>query len=127
VAARDARQATGDPAIEEEIEIQRKFVLAAAAMLLGLVGVPLGMQRNRAVRARSLMVTAAVILAYYFLLSGAMTVVRRQIMSPAVGMWCPNVALLLAGLYLCRRVSRDRPLVALPGINWRSLWKRGAN
>ena len=36
-------------------------------------------------------------------------------------------ALLLAGLYLCRRVSRDRPLVSLPGINWRSLWNRAAN
>jgi lipopolysaccharide export system permease protein len=127
VAARDARQAAGDPAVEENLEIQRKFVLAAAAMLLGLVGVPLGMQRNRAVRSRSLMVTAVVILAYYFLLTGAMTIVRRQILSPVLGMWCPNAALLLAGIYLCRRVSRDRPLIALPRLNWKPPSKRPAN
>jgi hypothetical protein len=42
-------------------------------------------------------------------------------------MWCPNLALLLAGVYLCRRVSRDRPLVALPWLNWSSLWKRRAD
>ncbi len=126
LAARAARQAAGDPAIEEEIEIQRKFVLAAAAMLLGLVGVPLGMQRNRAVRARSMMVSAVVILSYYFLLSGAMTLVRQRLVSAAVGMWYPNAALLVTGLYLCWRVSRDRPLIAVGIAEWARRLPRAA-
>ncbi len=109
--ARRAKIAAGDSAIEEGIEIQRKFVLSAAALILPFVGVPLGIPRSRAVRARSLGVSVTVILTYYFALSGAMTLIRREAVGLAVGMWAPNVALALIGLFLFARAARDGRII----------------
>ncbi|MFQ5352644.1 MAG: LPS export ABC transporter permease LptF, partial [Candidatus Binatia bacterium] len=47
LAARAGRLAVGDPATEENIEINRKLVLPVASIVLALFGVPLGMQRSR--------------------------------------------------------------------------------
>jgi lipopolysaccharide export system permease protein len=109
--ARHAKIAVGDSAIEEGIEIQRKFVLSAAALILPFIGVPLGIPRSRAVRARSFGVSITVILTYYFALSGAMTLIRREAVSLEVGMWAPNVVLALVGLFLFARAARDGRII----------------
>jgi len=114
LAARTERKQAGDTAIEESIEVHRKFVLAGTALILGLIGVPLGIQRSRAVRARSLAVSAIVILLYYFMLSGAMTLVRRQALDVTVGMWLPNVILTIMGAFMFWRVAHDRRLLPVP-------------
>lgn len=105
--ARQAKQAAGDSAIEEGIEMQRKFVLSAAALILPIIAVPLGIQRSRAVRARSLGVSITVILVYYFGLSGAMTLIRREAVGLEVGMWTPNAVLAVIGILLFVRAARD--------------------
>lgn len=110
-AARAAKLETGDPGIEEGIEIQRKFVLATAALILPIIGVPLGVQRSRAVRARSLGVSITVILTYYFALSGAMTLVRRGAVDLTTGMWTPNAALAVIGAVLFMRAAQDGRLL----------------
>jgi lipopolysaccharide export system permease protein len=119
LAAKRAREARGEQAVEEDIEIQRKFALAGAGLLLGMIGVPLGIQRSRAVRARGLAVSIIVILAYYVLLSMAVTLARSGTLGTLPAMWMPNAVVALLTLYFMRRVSRDQPpLPSLPVLAW---------
>jgi lipopolysaccharide export system permease protein len=110
LAARDRRKAAGTSAIEEEIEIQRKLVVPAGALLLPLIAVPLGVQRSRAVRSRALVVSVCTILVYYLMLTVAVTAAREGRLTPAVAMWLPNVAILAFGAFVFVRAMRDRPL-----------------
>jgi lipopolysaccharide export system permease protein len=106
--SRAARLSIGDPAIEENIEIHRKFVVAASSFVLALIGLPLGIRRATSVRSRSLAVSIAVILGYYVMLSGAMTLARNQVLQPAVVLWLPNLLLAAAGTWTLSRAARDR-------------------
>ena len=118
LATRREKNRTGDDPIEEDIEIHRKFVLAVAAIFLAAIGVPLGMQRSRAVRARGMAVSIAVILTYYLLLSGAITLVRRGALLPHIGMWLPNLILGIASAWMLYRAANDKP--TLPSFSgWR--------
>lgn len=115
-----AKLLAGDNPLEEEIEIQRKFALAAAGLLLGMVGVPLGIQRSRAVRARGMAVSIVVILLYYILLSSGVTLVRSGAMPALPAMWMPNAVIAVLAFYFMRRISRERP--ALPSFT--EFWNR---
>jgi lipopolysaccharide export system permease protein len=46
-------------------------------------------------------------LIYYLLLIGGEEMADRNIVSPAVGMWAPNVALFLIAFYLTVRTVRE--------------------
>lgn len=101
-------EADGRPALEQRIELQSKFVLSAAAFLLTFLGVPLGMQRTRAVRAHGFSVTLGVILAYYLLTSVALTLARKGIGVAELDLWMPNLVLALAGAWMISRAARER-------------------
>ena len=108
--ARAARMSTGDPALEENIEIHRKFALAGASFVLALIAVPLGIQPTRSVRARGFGVSLLVILAYFVLLSAGVAIARKGLLPVAGAMWLPNLTMGLAGLWIFSRAARDRLL-----------------
>lgn len=108
VDSRRARLSIGDRAVEETIELHRKFVIATAAIVMALMAIPLGMQRSRAVRARSMAVSIGVILTYYLMLSGAMAVARADGLATGLAMWLPNLAMTVIALALLVRAARDR-------------------
>ncbi len=106
--SRQARMSIGDPAVEVTIEMHRKFVIATAAIVMALLAIPLGMQRSRAVRARSMAVSIGVILLYYLLLSGAMALARGGNLPTGLAMWLPNMAMAIVALWMLLRAARDR-------------------
>ena len=108
LAAKARREAEGRPALEERIELQSKFALSASAFLLVFLGVPLGMQRSRAVRAHGFSVTLGVILVYYLMTSAALTLARRGFGVPELDLWMPNLVLALAGAWMMSRAARER-------------------
>ncbi len=124
LALKRQRVRAGEDPIEEDIEIQRKFALAAAGLLLGLVGVPLGIQRSRAVRARGMAVSIVVILVYYILISTGVTLVRSGAMAPLPAMWMPNAVVGVLAIYFIRRVSRDQPALPSPIEAWQRMRAR---
>ncbi|MFN2425672.1 MAG: LPS export ABC transporter permease LptF [Candidatus Binatia bacterium] len=111
---RRQRIARGESAIEETIELHRKLVLPAAALLLPFVGVPLGAVGRRGVKSRGLLLSTIVVLVYYLLLTGAVTVAREQMLPTAVAMWLPDVLLATLAVVLFRRVAAEKPLVSWP-------------
>ena len=98
------------------IEIHKKFSLPAAALLFGLVGLPLGIVTRRGGRAAGFAVSVAIVLGYYVLLaSGEARAVDGKI-SPALAMWLPNLLLLVLGIVALARVRRDRSVI--PTLRW---------
>ncbi len=105
---RDRLLAAGETAVDERIEIHGKFVIATASFLLAIVGVPLGMRRTRSVHVHGFSVTVAVVLIYYLMLSGAVTLARSGIGNVELIVWAPDIVLGTAGLWMLVRAGRER-------------------
>jgi lipopolysaccharide export system permease protein len=103
--------AQGDDALLERIEYHRKFSIPFACVVFGLIGMPLGIQRGRAVRSRGFAIAITVIFAYYGLLSAGQALAEQGTLTPAVGLWLPNVVLGSLGLVLFHRSATETPMV----------------
>jgi lipopolysaccharide export system permease protein len=104
---RDAKQPYGP----ELVEWHRKFAIPFACIVFGLVAVPLGTERSRAVKSRGFAVSLVVIFVYYILLSAGQGLAQQNRIPAFVGLWTPNVVFALLGLWLLRRAARERPLI----------------
>jgi len=106
----EARRRVEDPVkLQEcEIELQRRLAVPFACMLLPWLGVPLAVQQSRAVRSRGVVIGLAVILAYYFLVTAGVTLVRQDLLPAPVGLWIPNAVLAIVGGLAFRRADEAR-------------------
>ena len=92
------------------VEIHKKFALPAAALLFGLVGLPLGLVTRRGGRAAGFAVSVVIVLVYYVLLAiGEARAIDGHV-SPAIAMWLPDILLAILGVAALVRVRKDRPL-----------------
>ncbi len=99
------------------VEIHKKFALPAAALVFGLVGLPLGLVTRRGGRAAGFVVSVVIVLGYYVLLAiGEARAIDGHV-SPAVAMWLPDILLTILGVAALVRVRKDRPL--FPSISLR--------
>ena len=112
-AARRARTATGAEATARaaayEVEIQKKFALAAACMVLALVGAAAAIRFPHGGVGLVLGASGFVFTAYYLLLVAGEAFADRQVISPLVAMWMANAFLLAVVLLLVWRPSRPGP------------------
>ncbi|MGE5345288.1 MAG: LptF/LptG family permease [Acidithiobacillales bacterium] len=92
------------------VEIHKKFALPAAALVFGLLGLPLGLATRRGGRAAGFAVSVLIVLGYYVLLALGEARAIDGRLPPALAMWLPDLLLALLGLTALRRVRRDRPL-----------------
>lgn len=95
----------------ELVEWHRKFAIPFACVVFGLVAVPLGTERSRAVKSRGFAVSLAVIFVYYILLSAGQGLAQQNRIPAIVGLWTPNVVFALLGVWLLQRAARERPLL----------------
>ncbi len=92
------------------VEIHKKFALPAAALVFGLLGLPLGLATRRGGRAAGFAVSVLIVLGYYVLLALGEARAIDGRLAPGLAMWLPDLLLTLLGLLALRRVRRDRPL-----------------
>lgn len=97
-------------------ELHTRMALPVAPLVFALLGVPLGIQPHRSGRGGSFALALGVFLCYYLLLSFADTLVADAGW-PAAVLWLPNLAFLLAGLYLLRRTAIEKPITLLARAN----------
>lgn len=95
------------------MEYHKKFSVPVACFVLGLIAVPLGMQSKSAKRSFGMVLGLFFFLIYYIFLSAGWVLGEAGICPPVVGMWCPNLMIGAAGLYLLILSAKERPLKAI--------------
>lgn len=92
------------------IELMERFSIPIGVFLMGLIGAPLGTQIK--VRARSIGVGIGLIVffIYYMCLVGAKSICETGFIPPVIGMWIPNIFLLVANIYFIRLSAKDKEI-----------------
>jgi lipopolysaccharide export LptBFGC system permease protein LptF len=111
-AARSARIDAGPGAAARaaayEVEIQKKFALAAACVVLALAGAAIALRFPRGGAGHVTLASGIVFTGYYVSLIAGESLADRQMISPFVGMWMANAFLLTVALLLVGRPGRPR-------------------
>jgi lipopolysaccharide export system permease protein len=108
IAGNDAARAR-----EAAIEMHRRFSIAAAAVVLALLGTALGFHPSPGTRGRAVALSIGAILAFYGLLTLAVAVARSGSIAPAIALWMPDAVLAAVALWALVRSARDRPAFPL--------------
>ena len=112
-AARTARTSGGGEAVARaaayEVEIQKKFALAAACVFLALAGVATSIRFPHGGVGLVLGTSTVLFTGYYLSLVAGESLADRQVLSPLVAMWMANAFLLAVALLLAWRPSRPDP------------------
>jgi lipopolysaccharide export LptBFGC system permease protein LptF len=115
-AARTARAETAPDALGRaasfEVEIQKKYALAAACMILAFAAAAIGVRFPRGGNGLVIGASIAVFGAYYTCLVAGETLADRLVVSPFVGMWSANALLIAAASLLLWSASPRRPRAA---------------
>src|SRR5206468_8124332 len=87
------------------VEVQKKFAIPFACIVFGIVGLPLGITNRRGGKSSGFSLSIAIILFYYVMINNGEHLAVSGKVSPAVGMWTPNIILLALGIYLMIRAN----------------------
>ncbi len=91
--------------LEDRIEIQQRFALPPACILLALAGVPLGITRRRGGKSAAVVLTVVLAFIYYMGLISCISMAKQGTLRPEVGMWIPNLAFALFGVIMIARLE----------------------
>jgi lipopolysaccharide export system permease protein len=95
-----------------DMELQKKFSLPFACLVMALIGLPLGIH-SKSGRSWGVAVALVVFLSYYLLLSAAWSLGESGFYPPVVGMWVPNIVFGLLGVFMFQRELKESPLPLL--------------
>ena len=90
-----------------KVEVHKKFSIPFACILFVLLGAPLGILAKRGGFAVSTSFSFGFFLLYYILLIVGEELADRNILSPLIGMWTPNLVLMLITVYLIFYTIRE--------------------
>jgi len=89
------------------IELQRKFSIPFACLLLGLIGLPLGLMMTAKGKSWGITLSIVIFVIYYILLSAADSLGETGKLSPVLAIWIPNMVLGVTTFILLWRAARD--------------------
>jgi lipopolysaccharide export system permease protein len=92
------------------MELHRRFSIPVACLALGLLAFPLGIQSKTAKRSFGLILCLGFFFMYYLLLTAGYSFGKSGVLSPAIGMWFPNLVMAGVGLFFLFITGRDRSL-----------------
>ena len=116
-----AGMAIHDPGYVQRYEIQQKFAIPVACIVLALIGLGLGVSNRKDGRFASFVLGFAVIFAYYVVLWTVRAAAYAGRIPSGLGPWIPNLVFGAAGvgLLLWRARSADQPIrISIPAF-WR--------
>jgi lipopolysaccharide export system permease protein len=90
-----------------DVEIQKKFSLAAACVIFVLIGAPIALRFPRGGVGLVIGVSFAIFGLYYVGLIGGETLADKGLLPPWVAMWAANIILLAVGLVLASQMGRE--------------------
>ena len=89
-----------------QVTFHRKLALPIAVVIFALLAVPIGCKRGTGARARSFLVSTALVGAYYYIGRAAELQARQGEFPAVLAPWLPNVLGLIALAFLLRRLPR---------------------
>ncbi len=89
------------------IEYYKKFTYAMACFTMFLIGAPLGSIIKKGGLGVPVLVSVIFFIIYYLMTIAGEKWVKEGVLSPLIGMWYPNVLLLLIGLFFLRQARND--------------------
>ena len=90
-----------------QVEIQKKFALAAACVVFVLFGAPIALRFPRGGVGLVIGASLVAFALYYICLIAGETLADKLILNPIIAMWLANVIFTIAGLILLVRVQRS--------------------
>jgi lipopolysaccharide export system permease protein len=112
-------QEQGKNILPQLVELHFKFAIPFGALIFGLVGLPLGVQRTRSGRSWGFVLCAGIFLLYYVLYCLGKDLGVSGIISPFWAAWLPNILLGALGTYLLVKTAQESPLHI---ISWVDKW-----
>lgn len=100
------------------VEIHKKFSLPVACILFVMTGATLGVLFRKGGFVIATSLSFGFFLIYYILLIGGEDMADRDMVTPAIGMWTPNVILFVISAYLLLHTVREQAPLQ---INWNIL------
>ncbi|MBI4463081.1 MAG: LptF/LptG family permease [Acidobacteria bacterium] len=92
--------------LEARLEFHRRFALPFATLFLSLIGIPLGLSSHKGGKSSGIVLTLLVVLAYYSLFIGGISLARQGWLPAWAGVWSANLLFGLGGAFLLARVDR---------------------
>ena len=92
------------------IELMERFSIPIGVLLMGIIGVPLGVQIKTKTRSMGIGVGLAVFFIYYALLAAAKSICETGAIPPSLGMWVPDIFLLAVSIYFIRLSAEDKEI-----------------
>jgi LPS export ABC transporter permease LptF/LPS export ABC transporter permease LptG len=93
---------------EARVELHSRFAFVAACFAFALIAVPLGAQPRRGGRAAGTLLAVLLIAAYYLLFVFGAGMAREGTVPAALGIWLPNIVLVLLAVALLPRMEQFR-------------------
>lgn len=94
-----------DQRLEDRIELQQRFAMPIACVLLALAGVPLGITRRRGGKSAAVVLTVVLAFIYYMGLVSCVSMARQGTMRPEIGMWVPDFAFAVFAIVMIARLE----------------------
>jgi LPS export ABC transporter permease LptF/LPS export ABC transporter permease LptG len=90
------------------VELNWRFALPVAAIVLALVGIPLGISTRKGGKSVGLMLSILLVFVYYILMAFGLSFAKQGRVSPIIGLWLANVLFALAGIMMLSNLSHVR-------------------
>jgi len=110
IATLNSRSVKDEVFRELAIELNKKITIPLSCLVFGLIGLPLGLRKNRSVRSRGFTIGLAVVLVYYLLRLSGEAFVETGKLAPIIGTWAPNVLFAVAGAILFVLAAKEMTL-----------------
>ena len=91
-----------------EVELHKKFSLPVACILFVMTGASLGVLFRKGGFTIAVGLSFGFFLIYYIMMIGGEDLADRNYVSPVVGVWSPNVILLIIAMYLMLHTIREQ-------------------
>ena len=93
------------------VEIHKKYSIPVACMVFVLVGAPLGIMARRGGMGVGFGLSIGFFIIYWAFLIGGEELADRQLVSPALAMWSPNLLIGAIGIYLTLRTVHEATFI----------------
>ncbi|MBN2179824.1 MAG: LPS export ABC transporter permease LptF [Deltaproteobacteria bacterium] len=108
---------------ELAIELNAKFTIPFSCLIFCILGIPLGIVKERSGKSRGFVIGLVVVVIYYVLQLGGESLAETGRLAPIIGSWAPNVILGSIGIIMFNMAAQERPVLPFED-KAKTLWRK---